>query len=168
MAGLWFDELTVGQTFEHAIRRTVTETSGFANTAGFNDDTRAFLSIPARHDVARRIDLEPLAQTRELGARIGEERLSIHGQNPIATEGVEEPSDLVHIAAPSKVGMMLVFEAVRRGVVEQALLLATEPVFLTLEGFVEVEKPVWDKFATTPELQRKLLVDNPMRLYWGR
>ena len=26
MAGLWFDELTVGQTFDHAIRRTVTET----------------------------------------------------------------------------------------------------------------------------------------------
>jgi acyl dehydratase len=26
MAGLWFDELTVGQTFHHAIRRTVTET----------------------------------------------------------------------------------------------------------------------------------------------
>jgi acyl dehydratase len=26
MAGLWFDELTVGQTFQHAIRRTVTET----------------------------------------------------------------------------------------------------------------------------------------------
>lgn len=26
MAGLWFDDLTVGQTFEHAIRRTVTET----------------------------------------------------------------------------------------------------------------------------------------------
>jgi acyl dehydratase len=26
MAGLWFDELSVGQTFRHAIRRTVTET----------------------------------------------------------------------------------------------------------------------------------------------
>jgi acyl dehydratase len=26
MAGLWFDELAVGQTFEHAIRRTMTET----------------------------------------------------------------------------------------------------------------------------------------------
>jgi glucuronate isomerase len=34
----------------------VTETAGFYNTVGFNDDTRAFVSIPARHDVARRID----------------------------------------------------------------------------------------------------------------
>jgi glucuronate isomerase len=37
-------------------REHVTETAGFYNTVGFNDDTRAFLSIPARHDVARRVD----------------------------------------------------------------------------------------------------------------
>jgi len=37
-------------------RETVTEAAGFYNTCGFNDDTRAFLSIPARHDLARRID----------------------------------------------------------------------------------------------------------------
>jgi glucuronate isomerase len=42
-------------------RRQVTETAGFCNTAGFNDDTRAFLSIPARHDVARRMDSTFLA-----------------------------------------------------------------------------------------------------------
>lgn len=42
-------------------RRHVTETAGFYNTAGFNDDTRAFLSIPGRHDVARRIDATYLA-----------------------------------------------------------------------------------------------------------
>ena len=30
--------------------------AGFYNTVGFNDDTRAFPSIPARHDVARRVD----------------------------------------------------------------------------------------------------------------
>ncbi len=42
-------------------RRSVTETAGFYNTVGFNDDTRAFLSIPARHDVARRIDCAYLA-----------------------------------------------------------------------------------------------------------
>ena len=33
-------------------REQTTETAGFYNTVGFNDDTRAFLSIPARHDVA--------------------------------------------------------------------------------------------------------------------
>ena len=33
-----------------------TETAGIYNTAGFNDDTRAFCSIPARHDLARRMD----------------------------------------------------------------------------------------------------------------
>ena len=43
-------------------RRHVTETAGFYNTVGFNDDTRAFLSIPARHDMARRIDCAYLAE----------------------------------------------------------------------------------------------------------
>ena len=43
-------------------RHLVTETAGFANTVGFTDDTRAFLSIPARHDSARRIDCGFLAQ----------------------------------------------------------------------------------------------------------
>jgi glucuronate isomerase len=43
-------------------RRQVTETAGFFNTVGFNDDTRAFCSIPARHDVARRIDCGYLAE----------------------------------------------------------------------------------------------------------
>jgi hypothetical protein len=45
-----------------AFPRAVTETAGFYNTVGFNDDTRAFLSIPARHDVARRMDCAFLAK----------------------------------------------------------------------------------------------------------
>ncbi len=43
-------------------REMATETAGFYNTVGFNDDTRAFLSIPSRHDVARRIDCSFLAR----------------------------------------------------------------------------------------------------------
>ncbi len=43
-------------------REATTETCGFYNTAGFNDDTRAFCSIPARHDVARRSDCAYLAE----------------------------------------------------------------------------------------------------------
>lgn len=43
-------------------REATTETCGFYNTVGFNDDTRAFCSIPARHDVARRADCSYLAQ----------------------------------------------------------------------------------------------------------
>ncbi|TYB98779.1 glucuronate isomerase [Micromonospora sp. WP24] len=43
-------------------RELVTETAGFYNTSGFVDDTRAFLSIPARHDLARRIDAGYLAR----------------------------------------------------------------------------------------------------------
>jgi glucuronate isomerase len=43
-------------------REQATETAGFYNTVGFNDDTRAFLSIPARHDVARRMDCAFLAK----------------------------------------------------------------------------------------------------------
>ena len=42
-------------------RSSTTETAGIDNTAGFTDDTRAFCSIPARHDLARRIDANYLA-----------------------------------------------------------------------------------------------------------
>jgi glucuronate isomerase len=41
--------------------RSVVETAGFANTVGFNDDARSLLSIPARHDVARRLNAGYLA-----------------------------------------------------------------------------------------------------------
>ena len=49
----WFHDSPEGMM---RFREQMTETAGFFNTVGFNDDTRAFLSIPARHDVARRID----------------------------------------------------------------------------------------------------------------
>jgi glucuronate isomerase len=49
----WFHDSPEGM---RRFREEATETAGFYNTVGFNDDTRAFLSIPARHDVARRID----------------------------------------------------------------------------------------------------------------
>ncbi|MBY4637213.1 glucuronate isomerase [Sphingopyxis sp. XHP0097] len=55
----WFHDSPEGM---RRFRSHVTETAGFYNTVGFNDDTRAFLSIPARHDVARRIDCGFLAQ----------------------------------------------------------------------------------------------------------
>jgi glucuronate isomerase len=54
----WFHDSPEGM---RRYREQVTETAGFYNTVGFNDDTRAFLSIPARHDVARRIDCGVLA-----------------------------------------------------------------------------------------------------------
>lgn len=44
------------------VRAAVTETAGFYRGSGFIDDTRAFLSIPARHDMARRIDAAFLAR----------------------------------------------------------------------------------------------------------
>ena len=43
-------------------REQTTETAGFYNTVGFNDDTRALLSIPARHDMSRRVDSAYLAR----------------------------------------------------------------------------------------------------------
>jgi glucuronate isomerase len=55
----WFHDSPEGM---RRFREQVTETAGFYNTVGFNDDTRAFLSIPARHDVARRIDCGFLAR----------------------------------------------------------------------------------------------------------
>jgi glucuronate isomerase len=55
----WFHDSPEGMM---RYREQTTETAGFYNTVGFNDDTRAFLSIPARHDVARRVDCAFLAR----------------------------------------------------------------------------------------------------------
>ena len=49
----WFFDSPEGMS---RFREHTTETAGFYNTVGFNDDTRAFLSIPGRHDMARRMD----------------------------------------------------------------------------------------------------------------
>lgn len=54
----WFHDSIEGMT---RFRQRVIETAGVYNTVGFNDDTRAFPSIPARHDLARRIDANFLA-----------------------------------------------------------------------------------------------------------
>ena len=64
-------------------REAVTETAGFYNTAGFVDDTRAFCSIPVRHDVARRVDAAYLARL------VAEHRLS-------ADEAAETIVDLAY------------------------------------------------------------------------
>jgi glucuronate isomerase len=55
----WFYDSPEGMM---RFRRLAVETAGFYNTVGFNDDTRAFLSIPARHDMARRVDCAFLAE----------------------------------------------------------------------------------------------------------
>jgi glucuronate isomerase len=65
----WFHDSPEGML---RFREQATETAGFYNTVGFNDDTRAFLSIPARHDVARRIDCRFLARL-VVEHRIGED-----------------------------------------------------------------------------------------------
>lgn len=54
----WFNDSIEGM---RRFRRMTTESAGIYNTAGFNDDTRAFVSIPARHDLSRRIDCDYLA-----------------------------------------------------------------------------------------------------------
>ncbi len=54
----WFFDSPDGM---RRFREMTTETAGFYNTVGFNDDTRAYLSIPARHDMARRVDCAFLA-----------------------------------------------------------------------------------------------------------
>jgi len=54
----WFHDSIQGML---RFRQATTETAGIYNTAGFNDDTRAFCSIPARHDLARRVDANWLA-----------------------------------------------------------------------------------------------------------
>jgi glucuronate isomerase len=73
----WFHDSPEGML---RFRKRVTETAGFYNTAGFNDDTRAFLSIPARHDVARRMDCAYLAQL------VAEHRLDLDEAHQVAHE----------------------------------------------------------------------------------
>lgn len=60
----WFNDSAEGmKRFRHA----VTETAGFYNCSGFIDDTRALLSIPVRHDIARRVDATYLAEMVQIG-----------------------------------------------------------------------------------------------------
>jgi glucuronate isomerase len=54
----WFHDSIEGM---RRYRQRTTETAGIYNTAGFNDDTRGFCSIPARHDLSRRVDASWLA-----------------------------------------------------------------------------------------------------------
>jgi len=75
----WFHDSPEGMM---RFREHVTETAGFYNTVGFNDDTRAFLSIPARHDMARRVDCAYLARL------VSEHRL-----------GEDEAGELAHALA---------------------------------------------------------------------
>jgi glucuronate isomerase len=76
----WFHDSPEGMM---RYRRQTTESAGFYNTAGFNDDTRAFFSIPARHDLARRIDCAYLSE------------LVIQGRLPMA-EAAEVARDLAY------------------------------------------------------------------------
>ena len=71
----WFHDSPEGM---RRFRETTTETAGFYNTVGFNDDTRAFPSIPARHDVARRVDCAFLARL------VTEHRLREHEAHELA------------------------------------------------------------------------------------
>ncbi|MFD7021195.1 glucuronate isomerase [Promicromonospora sukumoe] len=64
-------------------REAATETAGFSNMSGFVDDTRAFCSIPARHDLARRVDAGYLARL------VAEHRLDLD-------EAVETAADLAY------------------------------------------------------------------------
>ncbi|MEP9401717.1 glucuronate isomerase [Sphingomonas sp. VNH70] len=71
----WFHDSPEGM---RRFRERTTETAGFYNTVGFNDDTRAFLSIPARHDVARRVDCAFLARL------VAEHRLGLDDAHALA------------------------------------------------------------------------------------
>jgi glucuronate isomerase len=64
-------------------RAAVTETAGFYRGAGFVDDTRAFLSIPARHDTSRRLDSAFLARL------VCEGRLELEAAERIAVDLVD-------------------------------------------------------------------------------
>jgi glucuronate isomerase len=73
----WFQDSPEGMM---RFREQATETAGFYNTVGFNDDTRALLSIPARHDVARRVDCA------FLGRMVAEHRLDEDEAEEVAVD----------------------------------------------------------------------------------
>ena len=73
----WFYDSPEGM---RRYRELTTETAGFYNTVGFNDDTRAFPSIPVRHDVARRMDCGFLARL------VAEHRLPADEAAEVATD----------------------------------------------------------------------------------
>jgi glucuronate isomerase len=73
----WFHDSPEGM---RRFREMTTETAGFYNTVGFNDDTRAFPSIPARHDVARRVDCAFLARL------VAEQRVGVEEAHEVARE----------------------------------------------------------------------------------
>jgi glucuronate isomerase len=70
----WFHDSAEGM---RRFREMTTETAGFYNTVGFNDDTRAFCSIPARHDVARRVDCAYLATLVATGRLMEDEAFEV-------------------------------------------------------------------------------------------
>lgn len=78
-------------------REAVTETAGFANTSGFVDDTRAFASIPARHDLSRRIDAGYLARLvaehRLPEDEAVETAVDLAYRLPLRSYAVREPTD---------------------------------------------------------------------------
>lgn len=76
----WFLDSSEGM---RRFRELATETAGFYNTAGFVDDTRAFPSIPARHDLSRRVDAGYLARL------VAEHRLDLD-------EAIETAVDLAY------------------------------------------------------------------------
>ena len=73
----WFHDSPEGM---RRFREMTTESAGFYNTVGFNDDTRAFPSIPARHDVARRVDCAFLARL------VAEHRINENEAHEVAHE----------------------------------------------------------------------------------
>ena len=73
----WFHDSPEGM---RRFRELTTETAGFYNTVGFNDDTRAFCSIPARHDMARRVDCAYLATLVATGRLAQDEAHELAGE----------------------------------------------------------------------------------------
>jgi glucuronate isomerase len=108
----WFHDSPEGMT---RFRQRVTETAGIYNTVGFNDDTRAFCSIPARHDLARRMDANFLAglvarhmldlgEAQEMARALAYDlvRAAYKLDGATGANGLAEPSGSMH--APGSTG----------------------------------------------------------------
>ncbi|ASK65767.1 glucuronate isomerase [Brachybacterium avium] len=75
-------------------RRAVSETIGYSRTSGFIDDTRAFCSIPARHDMSRRLDASHLA------GLVAEHRMRLEdAQELVVTLPDQQPREVFRLGA---------------------------------------------------------------------
>ena len=130
----WFHDSPEGirRYYQH-----IAETAGFANTVGFNDDARSLLTIPARHDVARRLNAGYLA------GLVAEHRIT-------ESEAVEIADDLAYHLTASRLSRGTVTPLVLVGLMGSGKSTVGQIVARqTQRVFVDVDRAILEKTGKT-------------------